>query len=176
MVQIARTVKVIPRIVVAGRGVAVVGALVVAANVCQGPRHGVAFPRFGREVAPIALAVAVINHHVFNNAGAFALKGVNHGAQLGSGAKRTVVVEPPHGRITHVGVLTIARLRHPNQIEILRKLVGLRSQHRPFRFAEAIPIKALQHHTAIIGRPTGSHRLKCQQKRCEGKKNAVHSC
>ena len=80
------------------------------------------------------------------------MEGVNHLAQLGLGAEARVVLQPVNGHITHALAHTIsvnaARVGYPHHVKVLTQLLSLLGERCPACSIIAVPIEALQHHTA----------------------------
>ena len=66
-----------------------VSTVVISANICQSPRHGITFPRLCGEVAPVGITRSVVDNHIFDNARTLIFEGLNHRSQLCFGTKRT---------------------------------------------------------------------------------------
>ena len=182
MVQVAHSAPVLAGVVVVAQRVAVLGgpgergtAVIVAADVGRLELIGHALVGLGGEIDPVRDILAVVDHDVGNGADALALEGVDHRAQLRLVTERTVVVgEPVQVIIAHRRATTIGALGHPHQGEELSQLIGLGLQTRPAAVAVTVPIETLQHHAAVVCRPSlGQHHQRQQHNKC-GSQNLFH--
>ncbi len=118
MVKVAAAVKVVAGVVCAGRlrHTSLVGKLVILADGVKTEFVSFSIVSLCREVIPVGGAVAVVDHHVFDNAGAELLECGNHRAQLRLVAKRRVKVAEPVDRVVaHRRICRrFACVRHPD--------------------------------------------------------------
>ena len=167
VVQVAHSTPVLTRVIGTGHVISLgrVSAIIVLADV--GQPHLISHPlvRLSREVHPRtthAHRATMVDDHVSNHPHTLLLVGLNHRAQLLLGAKGRVLVVPIDRRIPHhiVRRVAVSTLRHPQEVEILGHLVRFTLQVRPLGIHERVPKEPLQHHTAIVGRPSLSHHHK----------------
>ena len=162
MVEVAHAVPAFALIVVRREAIAVVvgpcqrlSAIIVADDVGTLHLIGHTLVGLGREIHPVGKILAVIDHHIGNDARTFLLVGIDHGTQLFLGTERRVLVEIIQWIIAHRGAASgKSRLRYPKEREIVGDFFGLRFKFAPLGGRIGIPIEPLQHHALIVGGPT----------------------
>ena len=100
----------------------------------------------------------MVDDHIHQHTGVVAVEGSNHVAQLRLGTEAGIVLQPVNGHVAHAlgraaGIHT-ARIGHPHHIEVLSQFLGFAGQFTPLGGLVAVPVKALQHHTAKHRGPT----------------------
>ena len=138
---------------------------------------GIIHPR-----ASTAEIIAMIDDDIGYDARALRLEGGNHGAKLLLRAEAAVMVEIIDGHVAHdvVGIVAIARLRHPHEAEALAELVGLPLQIFPLRIGVTVPIESLKHHAFILRGPAlgvnaGHPALRGKKEEKGGEKGTSHT-
>ena len=164
MVQVTAAVKILTLVISASGGIARTGALVIPADVSKRPCHtvGLASDRTCHgligKVHPAGLAALVVDYHIHQHAGVVVVEGRDHVAQLTLSTEAGIVLQPIDGHITHALTDTVyvnaTRVGNPYHIEVLSQLLSLIGQVCPLGGLKAVPIEALQHHTAVHSRPT----------------------
>ena len=159
VVEVACTAEVVAGVVVHSHLIALrggVAAIVVLADVSTGHGVGLSVERvfLGGEVGPVGGTVAVVDDHVHDEARTLLLEGLDHVEQLLRLAERAVVIVVVHGVVAHaLRLLAVARVGHPDKVEILGQLVGLSREVGPLRVVVGVPVESLEHHAAVVGRP-----------------------
>ena len=152
MVQVAIAVEVITRILGSCGLVAVIVTLIVATDgreVGVVPRDAIVARCLVREVHPGCESVLMVDHHVFDDASTLVIEGLDHLLQFVLSSPAGVVVEPEAGIVAHglslavVIVRGLAALGYPDEVEVLRHLIGLFLQNGPLRVGIAVPVESL---------------------------------
>ena len=182
VVEVARTAEVVAGVVVRADLIALCGGVatvVVLADVLT--RHGVGLSVervfLGGEVGPVGGTVAVVDDHVHDETCALLLEGGDHVEQFLRLAECAVVVVVVHRVVAHaLRLLAVARVGHPDEVEVLGQLVGLSREVGPLGVVVGVPVESLQHDTAVVCRPALCKHEHGQHDGQKGSVDFLHNC
>ena len=162
MVEVAHAVPAFTRVVVGTNGVAIgcspfLGRAAIVIGTDVGGNHLVVLtvPTLLGEVHPVGEVATVVDDDIGYGTETEGLEGLDHRTQLGFVAERAVVVvEPPEVIVAHGLRAAVAALGNPDKVEGSGEVIGLLLKENPTGILERVPVEALEHHTAVILRPS----------------------